>query len=177
MRHSAALPFFLRRSTDVIAGSEITSTAETVHGLLRLDGDRLVIQWRVARETDRVGREIRKDREIDPLREVVLPLTGVASAVVRASWWPWSGARLVLTATDLRAFEQLVGDQGLRLDHPAELILRLRLRDRVAAREFASDLQLAIAELALRSADSRDALPAAPSAGRLPAGGKTPRPA
>lgn len=177
MRHSAALPFFLRRSTDVIAPGEITSTAETVHGLLRLDGDRLILQWRVARETDRVGREIRKDREIDPLREVVLPLTGVASAAVRASWWPWSGARLVLTATDLRAFEQLVGDQGLRLDHPAELVLRLRLRDRVAAREFTADLQLAIAEVALRSADSREVLPSAPSGGRLPAGGETPHPA
>ena len=41
MPHSAALPFVLRRSSDVVGGSEITSTRETIHGLLRLDGDKL----------------------------------------------------------------------------------------------------------------------------------------
>src|SRR5687767_8332236 len=113
MRHIAALPFFLRRSEDVIAKGEITSTAETVHGLLRLDGEQLVIQWRVARATDRIGSEIRTDRELDPVQEVSVPLNGVAGAAVRASWWPWSGARLVLTAADLRAFEQVVGKGAL----------------------------------------------------------------
>ena len=152
MPHVTALPFFLKRSEDVIARGEITSTAETIHGLLRLEGERLIVQWRIARETDHVGREIRTEREMDPIREVVLLLSGVAVAAVRASWWPWSGARLVLTAADLRAFEHLVGEGGLRLDHPAELVLRLRLRDRIAAQEFASELQLAIAELALTSA-------------------------
>jgi hypothetical protein len=38
MRHVAALPFFLKRSEDIIAAGRITSTAETIHGLLRLDG-------------------------------------------------------------------------------------------------------------------------------------------
>ena len=162
MPHVTALPFFLKRSKDVIARGEITSTAETVHGLLRLEGDRLIVQWRIARETGHVGREIRTDRELDPVREVVLPLRGVAGAVVRASWWPWSGARLVLTAADLRAFEHVVGEGGLRLDHPAEVVLRLRLSDRLAAQEFASELQLAIAERALKSGDSSEAIVAAP---------------
>ena len=158
MRHIAALPFFLRRSEDVIADGEITSTAETVHGLIRVEGDRLVLQWRVARETDRVGREIRTDRELDPVREVTVPLTGVAAAKVRASWWPWSGARLVVTAADLRAFEPVVGNGGLRLDHPAELVLRLRLRDRIAAQEFAAELELVLAEHALRAAEQPEAV-------------------
>ncbi|MGQ0641744.1 MAG: DinB family protein [Gemmatimonadaceae bacterium] len=153
MRHVTALPFFLRRSEDVIAGGEITSTAETVHGLIRIEGDRIVLQWRVSRETDRVGREIRTDRELDPVREVAVPLSGVSAAKVRASWWPWSGARLVLTAADLRAFEHVVGKGGLRLDHPAELVLRLRLRERLAAQEFAGELELVLAEQALRAAD------------------------
>jgi len=153
MRHVAALPFFLRRSDDVIARGQITTTAETVHGLVRVEDDRLVLQWRVSRETDRVGREIRTDREIDPVQEVIVPLGGIASAKVRASWWPLSGARLVLTAADLRAFEHAVGKGGLRLDHPAELVLRLRLRDRIAAQEFAAELEMALAEQALRAAD------------------------
>jgi hypothetical protein len=158
MRHVAALPFFLRRSDDVIADGEITSTAETVHGLVRVEDDRLVLQWRVSRETDRVGREIRTDREVDPVREVVVPLSGVASAKVRGSWWPWSGARLVLTAADLCAFEHAVGKGGLRLDHPAELVLRLRLRDRIAAQEFAAELEMALAEQALRAAEGQRAV-------------------
>ena len=158
MRHVAALPFFLRRSDDVIADGEIRSTSETVHGLVRVEDDRLVLQWRVSRETDHVGREIRTDREVDPVQEVIVPLSGIASAKVRASWWPWSGARLVLTAADLRAFEHAIGKGGLRLDHPAELVLRLRLRDRIAAQEFAAELEMTLAEQALRAAEGQRAV-------------------
>ena len=105
MAHSAALPFVLHRSHDVVGGREITSTHETVHGLIRLDGDRVHVQWRVARSTDRVGKEIRTDREVEPVREAVIPLSAVAGATVRWRWrWP-PGPYLVLTAADLRAFE------------------------------------------------------------------------
>lgn len=160
MQHTAALPFFLRRSEDVIANGEITSTAETIHGLVRLDGDDLVLQWRASRETDRVGREIRTDREVDPVKEVTIPLHAVANAKVRASWWPWSGARLILTAADLCAFEDVVGNSGLRLGHPAELVLRLRLRDRIAAQEFVGEMEMALAERALRVAEKAGMGPA-----------------
>jgi hypothetical protein len=169
MRQIAALPFFLRRSEDVIADGEITSTSETIHGLVRLEGDHLVLQWRASRETDRVGRQIRTDREVDPVKEVTIPLRGVAAAKVRASWWPWSGARLILTAADLRAFEDVVGDSGLRLSHPAELVLRLRLRDRIAAQEFVGEMELALADQQLRAAEATDPLvPGGPSAKMLP---------
>lgn len=157
MPHLQALPFFLKRSDGIISGGEITSTQETIHGLLLLDEDRLIIQWRTARQTDRVGQEIRTDRELDPLREVSIPLEGVASAEVRSPWWKFGEATtLVLTAADLRAFEQLTGDAGLRLDHPAELVLRIRKADRPSAREFTSELELAHAERALRIATSDD---------------------
>lgn len=161
MRHSAALPFFLSRSDDVI-GWEITSTTETVHGLLLLDGPRVIIQWRVGRQTDHIGTEIRTDREVDPVQEVVLPLGEIATATVRASRWPWSRLRLVLTAADLRTFEQVTGMGGLRLDHPAELVLRVRRGDRTLAWEFVGELQLALAELALNRAEAEasEALPA-----------------
>ena len=74
MRTNAALPFFLRRKHEVVGAMEITSTTERIHGLLRLEDERLVVQWRVARATERVGSEIRTDREVEPVREVVLPL-------------------------------------------------------------------------------------------------------
>ena len=174
MTHSAALPFTLRRSQDVIAGREITSTTETVHGLLRLDGERLVVQWRVARATDRIGREIRTDREVEPVREAAIPLAGLAGAGVRWRWRQWPpGPCLVLTAADLRAFEEVAGEAGLRLDHPAELALPLRRADRAAAAEFAGELALAVAEHALRAAEERAGLESSPSGRRAVRGGGT----
>lgn len=159
MTHSAALPFELRRSQDVVAATEITSTRETIHGLLRLDGDRLIVQWRVARSTDRVGAEIRTDHEMEPVREVTLPLSALAAARVRRVWWQWPpGSRIVLTAADLRAFEEIAGGSGLRLSHPAELSLPIRRADRLAALEFASELELAMAERALAAAQDRPTL-------------------
>jgi hypothetical protein len=162
MPSSAALPFLLTRSHDEIAGREITSTREKVHGLLRLDGEQLLIQWRVARSTDRVGaRVIRTDRELEPVREVVLPLRSIAGAAVRWRWWDWPpGPRLLLVAADLRAFEEIAGATGLRLDHPAELSLRLRHSDRFAAREFAGELAMALADHAMRDAEALGGLPA-----------------
>ena len=157
---SPALPFTLRRSEDVVGATEITSMKETVHGLLRVDGEQLIIQWRIARSTDRVGKVIRTDKEVEPVREVTLPLAALAGARVRWRWaWP-PGPRLVLTAADLRAFEEIVGAAGLRLDHPAELAVRVRRADRLAAREFAGDLELALAERAVEAAEQMPRLPA-----------------
>jgi hypothetical protein len=165
MPHSAALPFVLRRSHDVVGGLEITSTTETVHGLLRLDGDELHVQWRVARSTDHVGMEIRTDKQVEPVREAVIPLGAVAGATVRWRWrWP-PGPYLVLTAADLRAFEEVAGAAGLSLDHPAELALRLRGADRPLGVEFAGELELALAERALAAVEGEPRLPGAEAAG------------
>jgi hypothetical protein len=154
VQHSAALPFIIKRSDDVIGSMSITMTRETVHGLLRLDGERLVIQWRLERSTEHMGSEIRTDREVDPVREEVVPLSGLAGAAVPHGWLGRvSPPRIVLTATDLRAFEGIAGSAGLRLAHPAQLVLRVRWRDRLAAREFAADLELALAERAIRAAE------------------------
>lgn len=149
-----ALPFRFRRGDAVVAAGEVTSTEETVHGLLRLEGERLVIQWRTARKTERVGREIRVDRELEPVRELAIPLSALASARVRRSWLRWPpGLYLVLTASDLRAFEAVAGEGGLRLKHPAELVIRVGRTSRSAALEFASELELALADRQLRAAE------------------------
>ncbi|HTK52078.1 MAG TPA: hypothetical protein VL308_09345 [Gemmatimonadaceae bacterium] len=145
MAHSAAIPFLLHRRHDVV-GVAITTTRETIHGLLRLDGDQLHVQWRIARSTDHVGMTIRSDKEIEPVREVVIPLSAIAGAAVKWRWrWP-PGPHLLLTAADLRAFEEVAGTAGLSLDHPAELELRLRRSDRALGAEFASELELAVAD-------------------------------
>ena len=170
MPHSAALPFVIRRAHDVV-GVEITSTKETVHGLLRLDGDALHIQWRVARKTERVGWQIRTDTEVEPVREVTVPLSAVGGATVRRRWrWP-PGKYLVLTAADLRAFEEVAGAAGLSLDHPAELALRLRGGDRELGHEFVGELELALAERALAAAEDKGQL--RPTAGAEGVSGRT----
>jgi hypothetical protein len=67
--------------------------------------------------------------------------------VRRPRWLLGFGARLVLQAADLRAFDVLAGPEGLKLDHPAELVLRLRRKDLLTAEEFAAELALAVAQL------------------------------
>lgn len=148
-RPSASVPFFLTRSEDAFSAATVTTTTETIHGLLRIDGPRLVVQWRLDRRTDRVGAtELRTDRDFEEVREVVVPLSSVAGARVRHPGWAfWSGPRLVLHAADLQAFDALAGAGGLELDHPAELVLRVRRADRLAAEEFTAELALALAQL------------------------------
>lgn len=144
----SAVPFTLKRSTDLwTSGGDYESTTKTAHGLVQLESDRLVLQWRVAVQTqllDGVGYETRE--EIEPVQEMVIPLASVAGAVVpRRRWWQLTGPRMVLTATDLLVFEKIAGQQGLKLMHPAKLVLRIRRADRLIAEEFAAELVLTLA--------------------------------
>ena len=164
MPYTAALPFTLKRSKDEFGGVSLTSTTETVHGLLRLEGDRLVIQWRLARHTEHMGAGYRTDDEMEAVREEDVPLSAVAGAYVRRRrWWEfWKGPQLVLNATDLRAFDEIVGEEGLRLSHPAEMVVGLRRTDRMLAEEFTAELTLAVAELAAGSYEGPNVLPGTP---------------
>ncbi len=144
MTTRASLPFIFKRSTDRF-GAEIVSTVETFQGLVHLDGDRLVVQWRVARNTDRFGKVIGSEREVGDVREVVVPLSAIAAAVVRRRGF-LGGRECVLIASDLGGFAALAGADALALDHPAEFTIPVRRADRVLAEEFAADLALALAE-------------------------------
>lgn len=150
MTSLAAVPFTLRRSTDLwTSGGEYESTTQTAHGLVRLEPDRLVLQWRVAVETQLLdGSGYATREEIEPVQEMAIPLASVAGAVVpQRRWWQFTGPRLVLTATDLLAFEKIAGQQGLKLKHPAKLVLRIKRSDRLIASEFAAELALTLARL------------------------------
>lgn len=162
---SAALPFLLTRSSDVISGVTVQSTTETAHGLLRLDTTHLVVQWRVRTSTDVIGTEIRSDAVIGDVQEVRIPLDGVAGATVRERRFLfWRSVKLVLTAADLRAFEPLVGASGLQTAHPAEVQLELQRADALAAQEFCAELAMVLAERwrerSSRTLDRGDAPPA-----------------
>jgi len=152
----AAVPFHLRRSRDVFSGSVMTSTTETIHGLLRLEGEEVVMQWRLSRQTEHMGAaSYRTEAEVEEVRELVLPVAVFSGASVRRRLWDFlTGPRLVLRAADLRAFEGVAGEGGLRLAHPAEIVLRLRRTDVLAAEEFAAELAMALALRAVGEATS-----------------------
>ena len=156
------MPFTLNRSSDVIAGPEITTTEEKVHGVLRLEGDQLLIQWRLMRSTSRIGATIKTESEVEPVAEFAVPVAMLASADVKYSWWRVGRqVRLALIASDLRAFETIAGQGGLKLDHPAELVVNVRRGDLEAAREFAAELEMAVADRAI--ARLEDAGPQGPT--------------
>jgi hypothetical protein len=154
--HSAALPFTVTRSDDAIGAGTMRSTVERVHGLLRATSTQLVVQWRSVRQTDVFGPEIRSEETVGDIREVSIPIEALGAVAVRHPWpsW-WRRPLLVLTASDLRAFELLVGAEGLERTHPAELTLVLRRGDGAAAEGFAAEVMLAIAERALGAAEER----------------------
>jgi hypothetical protein len=156
---TSAVPFLIRRMHSAIRGPEITATREEFHGLLRLSDGHLVFQWSTSREISRVGREILVSRDLGPVREVSLPVRGLAGAQVRWRFLPWPPRwQLVLRAADLQAFRALAGEAALLLEHPAELVLELRRSDRALAREFAAELDFALAEASLQAAEEQDQL-------------------
>ncbi len=157
MTHVGAVPFTLKRSSDVWRAEGYTAKTETAHGLARLEADRLVIQWRTRTETESFyATSYGTKEEIHPVKEISIPLTHVASASVPRRWWSFlTGPRLEITASDLLAFEEIAGGQGLRLKHPAKLALRIKRADRLVAEEFAAELILAVARLPDGKGDSR----------------------
>ncbi|MCY4400216.1 MAG: hypothetical protein OXE96_12900 [Gemmatimonadetes bacterium] len=157
MADGGAVAFTLKRSSDLWdAEGGYESKTETAHGLLRLESDRLVIQWRLAVETEVYGATYETREEIEPVREIVILLDSVAGAFVPPPrWWHFGRPKLVITASDLLAFEEVAGQQGLRLKHPAKLVLRIQRADRLAAEEFAAELALALARLPDGDAEGR----------------------
>lgn len=155
----ATLPFELTRDHQVIAAGTVTTTEERRHGVLRLEGELLHVQWRVERQVQQIGPEIRTDVQHDGLREVPVPvrLLGDARVRRRGRLW-WKRTELVLTARDLVAFDGLAGPEGFDFTHPAELALPVRTNNLELAREFALEVELAIADLALRAAEAALAL-------------------
>jgi hypothetical protein len=170
-----AFPFTLRSDDSVVGSALITNTEETTHGLLRYGEDGLRVQWRSSRATQHMGDEIRTDREIDPVQEVHVAPSALAGAAVRWLWNRWPpGLYLVLTGADFRAFEGLAGVSGLKLDHPAQLVVPIRRGQRLPAREFAVEIELALADRAIRRAEGlgRDRV----EGGEEPTGRPTPPP-
>lgn len=150
----AAFPFVLTRS-DQVFGEETRITTETLQGLLVLQGGQLQVQWRREQQTNRYGMEVRSDRAIDPVRATAVPLGALSSARLEERWWR-RGAWLVIMAADLAAFDGVAGADGLQLDHPGELRVPVARAAREQARSFVSELEYALAELAIQRAEAAE---------------------
>lgn len=165
----ATLPFRLSARHQVVLGGTVTTTDERRHGVLRLERETLVVQWRVEREVQRIGPGVRTDMERDGLRDVAVPvrMLGDVRVSARGRWW-WRRWELVLTARDLVAFDGLAGADGFAFDHPATLVLPVLTSNVELAQEFASEVALAIAELAMADAEGPPALLPLPATAALP---------
>lgn len=142
-----AVPFTIQR-VDYELDDTIAIT-ETLRGILRLEIDKLVIQWEKEREVaDFEDDSLGLDSEVGPRREVSIPLHRLGGARVKRPWlFFWPAPKLVLTASDLEAFAALSGDQGIRLKHPAKIEFKLQRSDRLLAEELAAELELAVSKL------------------------------
>ncbi|HEX8692077.1 MAG TPA: hypothetical protein VF746_06645 [Longimicrobium sp.] len=147
----SAVPFTLRRQELTSAALKWEQVDTVVRGLLRLDDDDLVFQWREEASVQRWGGGggYSREKSESEVMEKRVPLAALRSARLKRRWWLL--ADLALAAADLRAFEGLPGGRG------SELVVRVARADRSAAADLASGIELALADRLL-AAPARGAL-------------------
>ena len=144
------------------------TTTETVHGQVSLEGDQLTLQWRLARKKTNWNSG-ETDEEFESVRDATIPLSAIEGVIIRRPWWRfWSGPRVVLVASDFRALEAVTREEGIRLAHPAKLVLAVRRADALVATEFAAELDISIAERGLARSNERRQLSEGLGEGRDP---------
>lgn len=111
----------------------------TNRGLLRLDGDNLVIEFQTKDGMFEVP--------LSDIRQVTLPLGALATF----AWKPgWFGGAFLLTAAGLGLMRDLPGgDQG-------RLRLKVKRADRAAAEQLATEVHLAMANRELARIESSE---------------------
>ena len=146
------LPFRLKvPGKDEFVGVRVESTSFQFHGLARLDGALLNLEWAgTARVQGVDALSIRDDKLSLPAESLELPVDRLRTAEVLGRWWR---LRLELSARELRALAIVPSeDSGV-------VRLWFRRRDRQVAVALAADLTRAIA-----------APPQLPAAGDEPTG-------
>jgi hypothetical protein len=143
------LPFrFVQEDAQVGGATKVTTTQLACEGLVRVDGEAVVFQFVVTRTVTRVGgASVLTDRSTEPVREIRVPVGSLASIRLRRHGW-LRRRELVLTARDLHAFIELPGAraQELRIAVPKQNV--------AAAAELAGTVELAMADHALKLAES-----------------------
>jgi hypothetical protein len=106
---TVVLPFKLKvPGKDEFQGADITSVSYRFHGLLRLDGTDLHIEWAGTAHVDEVGTlNVRSETLPLPSETLDLPVSRLATVEVRGGWLR---PRLEITATDLAALAVVPGE-------------------------------------------------------------------
>ena len=125
------IPFRLHRGTRNPATFVYTSTE--VNGLVRMDDDGLVLQYRDKTQVHGMPPSPPKESEVRTAR---IPLGAIRRVELRGRWF---GVRLVLFAGDLNAFDPF--RSWLRR---GELALTVPRAERAAAADLASSIELAL---------------------------------
>lgn len=141
-----AVPFsFTLPKEASVDGSGVQSKVYQVRGMARLDDDRLTLEWSGSVEITEVrGKGVRTLRQSVPAQRLVLPTSRIARFELRGRWWkPY-----VELCTDSIAPLELVPTAIA-----GRVILRIARSDWGAARDLTSQVQLAMADAALRDAE------------------------
>ena len=130
------------RGTDRFDGLQAESTSFRVHGLLRLEGDALVIQWGGTVQIQDFGLfTFRDEQEVLSDESVVVPVRDLYRALAVGGWWR---PRLMIQAKELGALAAVPGEE-----HGTVQFWCAR-RDRPIATSMAAAINAAIAAAPLR---------------------------
>ncbi|HZS62439.1 MAG TPA: hypothetical protein VFA43_24445 [Gemmatimonadaceae bacterium] len=140
--------FVNTKDAQVHSATRVTTTHEVCEGLLRVDGEALVFQVLVTRTTTRVGgTSVETDRFTEPVRDIRVPISAIASIRIRRTGW-LRRREVVIAARDLKAFIDLPGARAQELKIPVP-------REHAdAAAELVGTVELAMADYALKLAES-----------------------
>lgn len=125
------LPFTLRAASESgMTGTDVAWDAYRFHGVARIDGAELVLEWGGEIERSTVaGTSVSTTIEPVPTRRVRVPGGRLGVAELRGGWWR---PRLEVVVADLDALAALPGSRQGRA------VLRIARRDRALALEFAA---------------------------------------
>lgn len=122
-------------------------TERRVEGILRLVNDNLVLELQVIEDVTTVGGSegYSMDKKASEVSELIVPLSRIVHMRLRKWWW---GPRLTIITDSMRLFEDVPGaEQG-------SVSLRIAHRDSGLAETLDREVQLRLADLALRRVES-----------------------
>lgn len=141
-----ALPFSLafEKETNIDRG-RVQSKRLQVRGVARVEGDRLILEWSGSIEMTEIhGNSVRNLRQSVPAQRLVRPAARIAHVELRSRWWrPY----IELRTTGIDPLELVPTAMAGRV------LLRITRRDWPAARELVSQIQLEMADAALRDSE------------------------
>jgi len=145
------LPFTLKVAGDSqYKTRDVREIRYQVHGVARLDGGALVLQWSGERYiTEIKGPEVSERVEALPVTTLRIPGAGLGLIERRGRWRP----RVEVVVTDLALLEGVPGAARGRL---ALVIAR---RDTALADEFISNVRVVMADAAIAAAEAPPPLP------------------